>query len=821
MKKRLLALLLAVLIVSSSATVAVLADDPEYFIMEDFGFVPADDTFGNGHFNVGWRYTDGFDTDEITSIEVGLKDNEGQLIIKYTAKGEQLNYQKENGHITSAKQSSAPFYTMAYDKAIAEIDDSDWTVTFGDAFDKWNVYDCYVTVTTADGSQTLANVSSHTHNYSEEIISEAALASVATGDSPAKYYKTCSDCGAISGSDRDTFSAEPAKIFTMQDFNLWGSNWEGAFNVGWKYADGFDIDSITGLEVGLKDKNGKAIITYTASGDQIEWQKTHGHITSGGQSSAPFYKEYNGSPIEEGAGEDWTVEFGEAFDKWDIYSCYVTVIAAGAEYTQTNTCTHQHNYDEEVVSDIALKSPATAESPAVYYKTCSACGAISSDDDDTFTSGVTLKEMFTMEDVGIWGEDWFGAYNVGWKYADSFDTDSITAIEVGLVDGKNNVIVKYTATGEQLEYQKNNGNISDTNRSSAPFYKEYNGEPIKEGEDLDWTVEFGPAFGKWDVHFGYVTVTAGNFSLSIVEKSSHEHSYTGEVVSEAALKSPATTSSPAVYFKTCTECGAIASDSEHTFKYGEPLPPEPNVPDTYPITVADTANGSVDVSYSNASKGSVITVTVAPDEGFIVGSVSVTGEDGAVEVTRVNSTTYSFVMPESAVTVSVNFVSGSAGFVDVPAGAWYSDAVAYVYANGLMQGTSATTFEPDAGLTRSMVWAVLARMDGETVSGTGWQSVARAWAVRSGVSDGTDPNGLITREQLVTMLWRFAGEPTTDATLSGYSDAASVNAWATTAMAWAIDNGIITGVTNTTIVPAGTATRAQCAAILMRYVENV
>ena len=245
--------------------------------------------------------------------------------------------------------------------------------------------------------------------------------------------------------------------------------------------------------------------------------------------------------------------------------------------------------------------------------------------------------------------------------------------------------------------------------------------------------------------------------------------------------------------------------------------PDIDVPDTYPITVADTANGSVDVSYSNASKGSVITVTVAPDEGFIVGSVSVTGEDGAVEVTRVNSTTYSFVMPESAVTVSVNFVSGSAGFVDVPAGAWYSDAVAYVYANGLMQGTSATTFEPDAGLTRSMVWAVLARMDGETVSGTGWQSVARAWAVRSGVSDGTDPNGLITREQLVTMLWRFAGEPTTDATLSGYSDAASVNAWATTAMAWAIDNGIITGVTDTTLVPQGTATRAQCAAILMRY----
>ncbi len=155
-------------------------------------------------------------------------------------------------------------------------------------------------------------------------------------------------------------------------------------------------------------------------------------------------------------------------------------------------------------------------------------------------------------------------------------------------------------------------------------------------------------------------------------------------------------------------------------------------------------------------------------------------------------------------------------FTDVAAEVWYSDAVAYVYANGLMEGTSATTFEPDAGLTRAMFCAVLARMDGETVTGASWAETARAWAVESGVSDGADPNGRITREQLVTMLWRFAGEPTTDATLSGYSDAASVNSWAATAMAWAIDNGIITGVTSTTLVPQGAATRAQCAAILMR-----
>ena len=86
-------------------------------------------------------------------------------------------------------------------------------------------------------------------------------------------------------------------------------------------------------------------------------------------------------------------------------------------------------------------------------------------------------------------------------------------------------------------------------------------------------------------------------------------------------------------------------------------------------------------------------------------------------------------------------------FVDVPAGSWYREYVEYVYVNGLMDGTGATTFEPDADMTRAMVWAILARMDGETVTGASWQAEAREWAMANGVSDGTDPNGLVTREQ--------------------------------------------------------------------------
>ena len=246
-----------------------------------------------------------------------------------------------------------------------------------------------------------------------------------------------------------------------------------------------------------------------------------------------------------------------------------------------------------------------------------------------------------------------------------------------------------------------------------------------------------------------------------------------------------------------------------------------DIPDTYPIEIADAANGEVSTSLTNASRGSVITVTVDPDEGYELGSLTVTGPDGRVDVKRVNATTYTFVMPNGEVTVRAAFVVEGLPFTDVSANQWFYEAVSYVYTNGMMEGDSATTFNPDGGMTRAMFWAVLARIDGETVTGSNWVELARAWAMESGTSDGTDPNGLVTREMMVTMLYRFAGSPAVTGSLSGYTDAASVSDWAEDAMVWAIDEGVISGVTAATLAPQGTATRAQCATILMRYAESV
>ena len=235
-----------------------------------------------------------------------------------------------------------------------------------------------------------------------------------------------------------------------------------------------------------------------------------------------------------------------------------------------------------------------------------------------------------------------------------------------------------------------------------------------------------------------------------------------------------------------------------------------NVPDTYDITVMQPANGDVSVNLPNASAGAAITVTAVPDEGYELAYITVDGE-------RISGT--SFTMPDHAVTVSAVFVLKGLPFTDVSVGAWYFDAVSYVYANGLMEGVSDTAFEPGGGMTRAMVWAILARIDGVTVTGSNWAETARSWAMAKGVSDGENASAPVTREQLVTMLYRYAGEPVVSGSLTGWADAASVSDWAGSAMTWAVNRGIITGATESTLAPADGATRAQCATILMRYVE--
>lgn len=164
-----------------------------------------------------------------------------------------------------------------------------------------------------------------------------------------------------------------------------------------------------------------------------------------------------------------------------------------------------------------------------------------------------------------------------------------------------------------------------------------------------------------------------------------------------------------------------------------------------------------------------------------------------------------------------------ASFTDVPAGSWYEDAVNYVYEKGLMNGTSKNGFSPNASTTRGMIVTILARVEGVNTNGTPWYAAGQKWAMDNGISDGTNMPGVITREQLATILYRYAKQKGYDvsksAALTAFADADKVSGYASEAMQWAVAEGLLQG-SNGKLDPQGSATRAQVATILMRFMEK-
>lgn len=256
--------------------------------------------------------------------------------------------------------------------------------------------------------------------------------------------------------------------------------------------------------------------------------------------------------------------------------------------------------------------------------------------------------------------------------------------------------------------------------------------------------------------------------------------------------------------------------------------------------------GTVTAKKSYAEEGETFRFTVTPDEGWELDTLSVTDNRGTeLDVKYEGDSVYSFKMPARRVEIQVSFREippESLPFTDIADNAWYADAVRYVYEHGLMAGTSATTFAPDVTTSRSMIATILWRMAGGPVVNYAmnytdvaqgqWCSEAIRWATSEGVVTGYG-NGLfgtndpITREQLATMLWRYAqargydvrvGENTN---ILSYTDVSDVAEYAIPAMQWACGAGIITGTGDgSTLSPQGQATRAQAAVMLMRFCEE-
>lgn len=156
-------------------------------------------------------------------------------------------------------------------------------------------------------------------------------------------------------------------------------------------------------------------------------------------------------------------------------------------------------------------------------------------------------------------------------------------------------------------------------------------------------------------------------------------------------------------------------------------------------------------------------------------------------------------------------------FYDLDASRWYHEAIDWAYSLGLMNGTTKSTFGPNAAATRAQTWTMLARIAGQdTRRSSTWYEVGQKWAMNLGITDGTNPMGSLTREQLAAMLYRYVGSPAVNGTLT-FTDSTNVSAWARNAMIWAVQNGILDGVGGNRLNPKGTTTRAQAAAIFMRF----
>ena len=270
--------------------------------------------------------------------------------------------------------------------------------------------------------------------------------------------------------------------------------------------------------------------------------------------------------------------------------------------------------------------------------------------------------------------------------------------------------------------------------------------------------------------------------------------------------------------KTCVV--KVTRKSSHSSSSGSSTTP------TNTVSASTASNGKVSLDKSTAKKGNTVTVTVTPDAGYQLDKLTVTDAKGkTVDVTDKGNGKFTFTMPDSKVTITPTFSKiedvkpSKTNFDDVASSAWYADAVQYVTDKGLMNGTDDNQFSPNASTTRGMLMTVLARYAGEdTTGGATWYEKGMEWAKAKGVSDGTNPNANITREQLVTMMYRYAGSPKADGKLDSFSDAASVSTYAASAMQWAVANGIVNG-SNGKLNPQDNATRAQVAAILMRFCE--
>ena len=291
---------------------------------------------------------------------------------------------------------------------------------------------------------------------------------------------------------------------------------------------------------------------------------------------------------------------------------------------------------------------------------------------------------------------------------------------------------------------------------------------------------------------------------------------------EWIIDTPATATTSGTKHKECTVCGYTMTTE--------------TIPATGSVTVGKTENGSVSVSPKSASKGDTVTITVTPDKGYVLETLTVLDKnDKEIKITEKNGK-YTFTMPASKVTVKATFMDDNTMlnyFVDVKAGDYFYDAVLWAVQEGITSGTDATHFSPNASCTRAQIVTFLWRAAGSPepknmssftdVPADSYYAKAVAWAVENGITGGTgdgkfSPDATCTRAQAMTFLYRASGSPAVSGG-SAFSDVAA-NAYYANAVAWAEQNKITGGIGGGLFGSGNDCTRAQIVTFIWRCLSE-
>ena len=416
--------------------------------------------------------------------------------------------------------------------------------------------------------------------------------------------------------------------------------------------------------------------------------------------------------------------------------------------------------------------------------------------------------------------------------------DNATALTVENVTVNNCSTYGLTASGKDVDVVLNGLTTNGNAWGGVNIDTKNEGDVALTVNDADLNEVSSIVFDKGDgaTKDPVATINGGNFENLVVNKGAESTKLLingGRFNPNAAKPSGGTVIDIEKYLASGLEynpwTGEVYKEPEYTGKY------------SYEIFTKVGENGTISVD-RYATEGDDVTITVSPDEAYLLDELTVTTGGKEVEVKDNGDGTYTFKMPSADAKIVVTFAEDpdwepapEMPFTDVNEGDWFYDVVLYAYDNGLMTGVSATEFAPNQTTTRGMIVSMLARLEGVTnaedagfadVAANDWYATAVNWAASVGVVNGYEdntfrPNAPITREQMAAILYNYADYKGYDvsarADLSDYADAASISSWAEDVLAWANAEGLINGMTATTIDPQGATTRAQTAAMFERF----